>query len=438
MGADELHDPLVRRDRALLRRLVDGLRQELVQGPGADGHRRGARAARGGAARAVRAADRVAGLSAARRVGIRGAPAGAPLSFVAERLAGTPARRPCAPAARSARPRSRRKSKSSCEIAAWRTPHIASRKSDMKRISSSVAAASSGTSCRSRPRAGPLRASASSSWLTRSWRGRRTGRPFPRTPSRRSAGRAPSSMKFASSGGRCGTGTASTRPRPRSIRAAVSHAHSTPSGASPPRLGRGGAVRLDDAEGVERRRHRRAGVDDPERPADRGEAAPARAAAPPAGPTPSMNRVTSQPSGSRKATTSGPTPTAAAARVASCSARRSIPSSSVSRPATRSTYGVAVVERRPDVVVRDPAAEHLEPRVPARPEPLDRRLDALWHAHARIRSPATGRRAGSAATRPSTHSPKISTATSVPTSCSAGQVGVRDRARRPCSRSRRS
>ena len=53
--------------------------------------------------------------------------------------------------------------------------------------------------------------------------------------------------------------------------------------------------------------------------------------------SPSTNRVTSQPSGSTKSTTSGPTPTAAAARVASSSTDRSIPRSSVSFPAMRST-----------------------------------------------------------------------------------------------------
>ena len=46
LGADELHDPLVRRDRARVRRLVGALGQELVQGPGPAGHRRGARSDR--------------------------------------------------------------------------------------------------------------------------------------------------------------------------------------------------------------------------------------------------------------------------------------------------------------------------------------------------------------------------------------------------------
>ena len=50
--ADELHGALVRRHRPLLRRLVGALGQELVQRPGADGHRGGARAARGAAGEA--------------------------------------------------------------------------------------------------------------------------------------------------------------------------------------------------------------------------------------------------------------------------------------------------------------------------------------------------------------------------------------------------
>ena len=44
LDADELHDPLVHRDRPLLRRLVGRLGPQVVQGPGADGHRGGARA----------------------------------------------------------------------------------------------------------------------------------------------------------------------------------------------------------------------------------------------------------------------------------------------------------------------------------------------------------------------------------------------------------
>ncbi len=54
----ELHRALVRRLRHRLRRLVGAVREELVQGAGAHGHRGGARAARGGAPRRLRAPDR--------------------------------------------------------------------------------------------------------------------------------------------------------------------------------------------------------------------------------------------------------------------------------------------------------------------------------------------------------------------------------------------
>ena len=50
-----------------------------------------------------------------------------------------------------------------------------------------------------------------------------------------------------------------------------------------------------------------------------------------------MKRVTSQPSGSTKSSTAGPTPAAAARRLASLSTRRSIPSKEVCAPAIRST-----------------------------------------------------------------------------------------------------
>ena len=69
-----------------------------------------------------------------------------------------------------------------------------------------------------------------------------------------------------------------------------------------------------------------------------------------------------------------------------------------------------------EVVVRDPAAERLDARRPVGPDALDRSFES---AHARILSPF-GSKSGSAAISPPTHSPKISTSTSVPTSCSAG------------------
>ena len=71
-----------------------------------------------------------------------------------------------------------------------------------------------------------------------------------------------------------------------------------------------------------------------------------------------------------------------------------------------------------EVVVRDAAAEDLPRRDAARPDARNGRGQRFGHA--RIRSPR-GSKSGSAATMPFTHSPKISTATSVPTSCSAGR-----------------
>ena len=70
------------------------------------------------------------------------------------------------------------------------------------------------------------------------------------------------------------------------------------------------------------------------------------------------------------------------------------------------------------VVVRDAASEHLEARAAVGPHAAHDLLVA--GSHARTRSPA-GSKSGSAATSPSTQLPKISTATSVPTSCSAGR-----------------
>src|SRR5215210_7739407 len=53
--------------------------------------------------------------------------------------------------------------------------------------------------------------------------------------------------------------------------------------------------------------------------------------------SPSTKRVTKHPAWGRNATTGGPTPAEAAARAATCSADRSIPSSSVPEPKTRTT-----------------------------------------------------------------------------------------------------
>ena len=78
----------------------------------------------------------------------------------------------------------------------------------------------------------------------------------------------------------------------------------------------------------------------------------------------------------------------------------------------------AVRPRDLQVVVRDAAAEHLPVRAPVGPHPRNRGGERI--AHARTRSPV-GSYTGSSTTIPSIHSPKISTATSVPTSCSVGR-----------------
>ena len=173
-------------------------------------------------------------------------------------------------------------------------------------------------------------------------------------------------------------------------------------------------VRLDHAEGVEHPGDLRAVVERAQRHRHALQRAGSRIRSS-GGIAPSTKPVTSHPSGSTNATTSGPIPSAAAASVAASSTVRSIPSRFVSFPATRSTKQLAV-DLDLQVVVRDAAPEHLELRATAGPDALD-----LGRArHARIRSPL-GSKSGSSVTTPATHSPKISTATSVPTPCSAGR-----------------
>ena len=128
------------------------------------------------------------------------------------------------------------------------------------------------------------------------------------------------------------------------------------------------------------------------------------------------NRVTSQPSGSTNATTSGPIPSAAAAsrrRELDCA----VDPEQAGVLARHAEHERLSADLDLQVVVRDPPAEHLEPGASTRPDALDLGGEG---AHARIRSPF-GSNSGSAATTPGTHSPKISTAISVPTSCSAGR-----------------
>ena len=76
LGVHELHGPVVRGHRPRLRRLVGAVREELVHGPGAHGHRGGARAARsrsGSASSRCRPKRR-----RPLHVSMRGAPRGAP------------------------------------------------------------------------------------------------------------------------------------------------------------------------------------------------------------------------------------------------------------------------------------------------------------------------------------------------------------------------
>ena len=127
-------------------------------------------------------------------------------------------------------------------------------------------------------------------------------------------------------------------------RNAVARGLAAPRSAAPPPAPtrtREGSRRLDRARSAGRSRRRgtsrtrRESAARRERlaaPARLAAAAPARAIRSSGGTSPSRKRVTSHPSGSTNATTSGPIPAAAAARVASSSTSRSIPRSSVSLP----------------------------------------------------------------------------------------------------------
>ncbi len=185
-------------------------------------------------------------------------------------------------------------------------------------------------------------------------------------------------------------------------------------GHAPSALERCLPVGLDHAEGVEHSGDLRTVV---ERAQRSRHALEHRRLAHPLQPgiAPSTKPVTSQPSGSTNATTSGPIP----------SSRGRLGRGELDRPVDPEQVGVLprdpqhevlAVDLDLQVVVRDAAAEHLEACGPARPDALDLGRER----HARIRSPLGSNR-GSSATTPATHSPKISTATSVPTPCSAGR-----------------
>ena len=150
------------------------------------------------------------------------------------------------------------------------------------------------------------------------------------------------------------------------------------------------AVRLDDAERVEAAGDRRRRVERRGAPRRRARASSGSRIRSGGGILPSMNRVTSQPSGSTKSTTSGPIPSAAAARVAASSTPRSIPRRSVSLPATRSTSTSSPSTVDLEVVVRDAAAEHLER---ARRRPGQTRSTAASSSLTRGSARPPGRRA---------------------------------------------
>ena len=131
--------------------------------------------------------------------------------------------------------------------------------------------------------------------------------------------------------------------------------------------------------------------------------------------SPSTNRVTSHPSGSTKDDDLGADPERRG-RLGGCELDRAIDPEQVRVLSRHAQHEVLAVDVDLEVVVRDAAAEHLEPRATTRPDPLDLGRER----HARIRSPR-GSKSGSSATMPGTHSPKISTVTSVPTPYPAGR-----------------
>ena len=148
--------------------------------------------------------------------------------------------------------------------------------------------------------------------------------------------RSPSSMKFAFSRS-LWQGATGRDPSARSIRPASSFACAKASGTRPPR-----SLAVFAYVSTTRKESNVVGSD---APTWNGFSAATTRAIPSgvrirSGGTgsPATKRVTSTPSGSRNATTSGPTPAAAAASAAACSARRSIPSNSVSLPPIRRTY----------------------------------------------------------------------------------------------------
>ena len=120
---------------------------------------------------------------------------------VARRLVGARARTPACCAFASSRSKCSAayatKSTSSVLIPCWRTPHIASRKSDTTRMSVSRASRAGRDRRRRRPRAGAASSSGVSSWLMLKLPRSKNGSPIPAYSQSTIRIRVPSSMKFA-------------------------------------------------------------------------------------------------------------------------------------------------------------------------------------------------------------------------------------------------
>ena len=127
LGCRQLRAADRRRGADPLRRLVAHLGEELVQGPGTDGHRRGARADGGADRVRLRDAGRLDVLGdRALSFAAEGRPTGAPPPFRRRARCESRARRPSAPSARSARrhtPRSRTRARTRRSARRPTSPH---------------------------------------------------------------------------------------------------------------------------------------------------------------------------------------------------------------------------------------------------------------------------------------------------------------------------
>ncbi len=215
----------------------------------------------------------------------------------------------------------------------------------------------------------------------------------------------------------------SNPPRRRSIRSAVAFAAAKPCGSTTPR-----ARAVVAYASTTRKASNRPGIAGP---LWRRRSKAAASGADTAPTSPSTKRVTRYPSGSTNATTSGPIPSAAALSDAACSTRRSIPSSSVSLPPTRSTNASPPVRTRKLRFVIPPPSGSTESTPPG-------------HTRATTSSitPARARRPGRRAARPRPRPPptrRRSRPRPAGRPRHAPPAGTRTRSSaRPSSRSRRS